>query len=150
MEICLRRAKSEDFERINELFSEMLQSIYQKQSVQGYQREDIDYYFRGGEDWICVAEIHGKIEGFLSVEVHREPKAYIYYDDFCVSEKFRGRGVGTALMRRAEEYAQSIGVSAVILHVEESNLRARKFYESRGFTTLRRDGTRWCMVKHLE
>ena len=68
MEICFRKAVKEDFNRLNELFMEMLRAIYQKEDVMSYQNGDLDYYFAGGEDWICVAEIDGRIEGFLSRE----------------------------------------------------------------------------------
>lgn len=149
MNICLRKAVKEDFGRINELFVEMLCTIYSKEDMQGYKDGDLDYYFSGGEDWICVAEIDGKVEAFLSIEVHREEQNYLYYDDFNVSQTFRGQGIGSALMEKAEEFCRTLGFSAIVLHVEETNTRARKLYEKKGFTLLRNDGTRLCLIKHL-
>lgn len=150
MNICLRKAVKEDFGRINELFVEMLRTIYSKEDMQGYKDGDLDYYFSGGEDWICVAEIDGKVEAFLSIEVHREEQNYLYYDDFNVSQTFRGQGIGSALMEKAEEFCRMLGFSAIVLHVEETNTRARTLYEKKGFTLLRNDGTRLCLIKHLK
>lgn len=148
MEICYRKAVREDFSAINALFVEMLCTIYHKDQAEGYHEADMEYYFSGGEDWICVAEAEGKIVGFLSIEVHREEQEYLYYDDFSVSAACRGQGIGGQLMDRAEEYANSLGLSAVVLHVEKSNESARRFYEKRGFSVLRDDGDRLCLLKH--
>ena len=150
MDIHYRKAVKEDFHRINALFMEMLRSIYKKDDVEGLHDGDLDYYFAGKEDWICVAEIDGQVEGFLSIEVHREEENFLYYDDFNVNAAYRGRGIGSALMDRAEAYCKSLGFSSIVLHVEETNTDARRLYERRGFTLLRQDGTRLCLIQHLE
>ena len=147
MEILYRKAVKEDFDAINALFREMLCTIYHKDEAEGYREDDMAYYFTGGENWICVAEADEKIVGFLSIEVHREGQNYLYYDDFSVSKAFRSCGIGGELMKRAEEYAESIGFSAVVLHVEKNNAAAKKFYEKRGFALLRDDGDRLCLLK---
>lgn len=148
MGICYRKALKDDFLAINALFVEMLCTIYGKEDAEGYNEADMHYYFCGGEDWICVAEDEKKIVGFLSIEVHREEKEYLYYDDFSVSAAYRGQGIGQQLMDRAEDYARSIGISAIVLHVEKSNASAKRFYEKRGFAFLRDDGDRLCLLKH--
>ena len=150
MGIVFRKAVKADFNRINELFTEMLRTIYDRDDVMSYRAGDLDYYFAGGEDWICAAEIDGRIEGFLSIEVHRGAENYLYCDDLSVSKAHRGKGIGNALMNRAEAYCKSLGFSAIFLHVEETNAKARAFYEKRGFSLLRTDGTRLCLVKRLE
>lgn len=148
MEIRFRKAVKEDFDAVNALFREMLCTIYHKESAEGYKPGDLDDYFSGGESWICLAEADGKIAGFLSIEVHREEKEYLYYDDFSVSAAYRGQGIGQQLMDRAEDYARSLGISAIVLHVEKSNASAKRFYEKRGFAFLRDDGDRLCLLKH--
>lgn len=149
MQINYRKAVKEDFHRINALFIEMLRSIYEKDDVEGIGDGDLDYYFEGKESWICVAEIDGQIEGFLSIEVHREDENFLYYDDFNVSAAYRGKGIGSALMDRAEAYCRELGFSSIVLHVEETNKKARRLYDRRGFTLLRQDGTRLCLIQHL-
>jgi len=149
MEVRFRKAIKEDFARINELFQEMLRAIYGNEDVKGYGDGDLDYYFAGKEDWICVAEVGGRIEGFLSIEVHRENENFLYYDDLSVSKAHRGKGIGTALLEKGEAYCKTLGLSTLVLHVETDNERARELYEKRGFTLLKTDGTRLCLVKRL-
>jgi len=149
MEVRFRKAIKEDVARINELFQEMLRAIYGNEDVKGYGDGDLDYYFAGKEDWICVAEVGGRIEGFLSIEVHRENENYLYYDDLSVSKAHRGKGIGTALLEKGEAYCKTLGLSTLVLHVETDNERARELYEKRGFTLLKTDGTRLCLVKRL-
>lgn len=149
MEFRLRRAVAEDKQAINALFVEMLRTIHGKEDVESYREGDLDGYFSGGENWICVAEVDESVVGFLSIEVHREDENYLYYDDFCVSGDYRAKGIGTALMHAAEEYCCGLRFGNVVLHVEKSNRSAREFYARKGFVFLRDDGTRLCLIKHF-
>lgn len=149
MNYRLRKATARDFEPINRLFKEMLQSIYETGPAQGYAPGALDYYFSGGENWICVAESDGVIVGFLAIEVHREDAAYLYYDDCCVSKACRNQGIGSALMNAAEAYGADLGISTAVLHVETRNQAAQRLYGRRGFSPLREDGSRLCMIKHF-
>ena len=149
MNIRFRRAQEEDINSINALFAEMLCSVYPSKEVQADSAGEWERFFTGGEDWVCVAEVDGRIVAFLSIEVHREQQTYLYYDDFCVTHSFRNRGIGSMLMQEAEKYARLIGVSTIVLHVEKSNTAARRLYERKGFTMFRDDGTRLCMLQRL-
>ena len=149
MNITYRRAVKEDFERINALFMEMLRAIYHTDDVQGHQQSDMDYYFAGGEDWVCVAEDEGNIIGFLAIEVHREEFDYLYYDDFSVSSAYRSKGIGAEMMQRAEDYAAKLNIGRIALHVEKQNEGARRFYERHGFAVVRDDDTRLLLGKEL-
>lgn len=150
MKYSLRKATTEDISRINDLFVEMLQTIYDKEDVNGYNDGDLDHYFSGSEDWICVAEMDGMIVAFLAIEVHREQENYIYYDDFSVSKNYRNKGIGTALINEAEKYSKSISFITTVLHVERGNTSARRFYENKGFNVLQESETRLCLIKHLQ
>ena len=149
MNIRYRKAKKEDFSGINALFIEMLCTIYNKDTADGYDPTDMDYYFTGGENWICVAEDGDKLVGFLSIETHREAFDYLYYDDFSVSAAYRSQGIGAQLLHRAEDYAKSLGIEKICLHVEKENARARRFYEKHGFAPVRDDGSRLLLGKQL-
>jgi putative acetyltransferase len=56
-----------------------------------------------------------------------------------VSALHRRRGIGTALLREAEEWARAVGVRKLELHVFPHNDAAIQLYESRGY---RREGLR--------
>lgn len=137
MEYTVRKAVPSDKARVEALFMEMLQAIYNRKDVEGYREGDIDRFFAGAGDWICVAEAEGRVEAFLSIEEHHEPADYI-----C-----RGRGIGMALLKAAEQYARDRGIPQMVLHVEKSNLRARRLYKRSGFTDDKDEGGRIRMKK---
>ena len=145
----LRKAAAEDAGRILELFIEMLQTIHGTADPAACSTDDFAYYFAGNEDLICIAEVNGAVIGFLSMEVHREETDYIYLDDFSVDKEYRGRGIGTAMLKEAEQYARRLAIDTLVLHVEKNNAAARRLYERHGFSPYRDDGDRLCMVRNL-
>ena len=52
--------------------------------------------------------------------------------------EFRSRGVGSALMAKADELAAKSGARGLSLIVEDTNLKARKLYERLGFSEVAR------------
>ena len=72
MDYVLRKAKSADAIRIEELFVEMLRAVYHTDEAEGYKAGYLDKFFSDGEDWICVAEHENDVAAFLSIEVHRD------------------------------------------------------------------------------
>ncbi len=150
MTITYEKAVPADAGRIEELFEEMLRTIFRTEDVSAYGDAGTDGYF-GGEDVIFVAREGDFIAAFVSVEVHRgeEYGDYIYLNDFCVTEGYRNRGIGSRLMDMAEEYAASLTISTVALHVEKSNEGARRLYGRRGYGVFRDDGSRVLMTKTI-
>ncbi len=146
MTYTYRTATAADAARIDTLFIEMMDTIYHTDRRRGYDEGYLDRYFSGGEDRIFLAQCGGETVAFLSVEVHRD-EAYIYLDDLSVTAAHRGRGVGTELFRLAEAYAESVGLSRIALHVEESNLLAQRLYRKLGYRENAMTGTRIRMVK---
>ena len=132
MEYRIRTAVPADEARIRELFLEMLRTIYHTNDVKGYGDEDLDRFWRKSLDRIYVAE-DGQVVAFLSVEVYHDPKDHIYLDVFSVTAAYRHKGIGSALIRAAETYAEQIGSRVVILHVEKTNTSALRFYERSGY-----------------
>jgi len=146
----LRKGKSEDAGRIGALFLEMLQAIYPGKAVQGYPDGALDRFFAGGSDWVCVAEAEGEVFAFLSVEEHHDAADYFYLDDCCVTEAWRGRGIGTAMFAQAERVAAERGIPLLVLHVEGSNERAHALYHRLGFVDDEVQGSRVRMLKTVD
>ncbi len=140
-----RDAKRSEVDRVNELFVEMLRSIYHTEEVQGYENGYLERFFEDNEDRILVAE-EEEIVAFLSIQVYRQ-EGYIYLDDLSVSEKYRDRGIGTKLISMAEAYAKEIRIPAIVFHVEKSNVRAHALYTKLGYLDHEDQGTRILMVK---
>ncbi len=143
----LKKAVKEDEYIIRELFIEMLQAIYMTENVNGYEEGYLDKFFNGGDDWICVAETDGKVVAYLSIEVYRGQEEYIYLDDLSVSEKYRGNGIGTELIKAAERFAREINIPVVFFHVEKSNILAFELYKRLGYSVMKEEGTRFGMIK---
>jgi len=149
MDYAISLAVPNDFSRINELFIQMLQSIYQKEDVSGLAPNDLDSYFEKNDDRIYVIKEGGKIIAFLSIERHDDEGGYLYLDDFCVDRAYRGQGIGTVLLKQAEDYAHELGISAIVLHVESVNTRAYSLYKRFGYKDLEIQGHRILMCKKL-
>ena len=149
MEWIIRKAVKRDEPKIRELFIEMLQTIYSKQDVDGYEDGYLDKFFGGREDWICVAEADGQVFAYLSIEVHREQDDFIYLDDLSVSAPYRSNGIGTRLIHTAERFAEEIKIRQIVFHVEKSNRSAFKLYERLGYSAVNDEGTRLRMGKKL-
>ena len=149
MDLVLQRAEKNDFNKINELFKEMRQSVYNLDNAKGYECGDLDRYFTNQEDWVCIVKHKDNIIAFLSIEVHREDKEYLYLNDLCVTNKYRNNGIGTKLIATAEEYAKRVKVKAVCLHVEKSNTKAFNLYERLGYKIFSQKQNRYLMVKNI-
>ncbi len=148
-ECRIRTAVPADAKKIDALFREMLRTIYHTDKADGYEAGYLDQYWDGGENRIFVAE-DDEVRAFLSVQAYREPeKTYLYADDFSVTAAYRGRGIGTRLMKAAEDYARETGIPAIVLHVEKNNGSAFRFYERLGYSIFRDDGDRYLLCREL-
>ena len=65
MGCVLRKAKSADAVKIEELFVEMLKAIYHTDDVDGYETGYLDKFFLDKENWICVAEYENDVVAFV-------------------------------------------------------------------------------------
>ena len=144
----LRKATEADFDRINELFIEMLQTIYNTEDVKGYSNGDLDRFFENREEWICVAiDEEENIIAFLSIEVHHEDKGFVYLDDLSVTNQYRNKGIGTELIKNAEAYAEEMNMHTIRFHVEKTNTGAIKLYKRLGYGVEEDQGNRYLLVK---
>ena len=149
MDYVLRKAKSTDTIRIEELFVEMLKAIYHTDDAEGYETGYLDKFFLDKEDWICVAEYENDVVAFLSIEVHRDEN-YIYLDDLSMAEGYRNKGIGTKLIHAAEKYAEEIGIVKIVFHVEKANKDAYRLYSRLGYSEDVDEGSRICMNKSIK
>ena len=149
MSWTLGKAEKKDSARINELFIEMLQTIYHTDQVDGYSDGDLDRFFDGRDEWISIAIDDDKIIAFLSIEVHHEDEEYIYLDDLSVTKQYRNIGIGTKLIRNAEAYAKDINIHEICFHVEKSNTEAFRLYRRLGYEIYEDQGSRYLMLKSI-
>jgi GNAT superfamily N-acetyltransferase len=97
---------------------------------------------RRAEQWRStpplVAEVDGKIVGFVSVGPSRDADGDGELYAIYVRPEHWGTGVGRALIAAGEERLRELGHHEAVLWVLEDNPRARRFYEAAGWTA---DGT---------
>jgi GNAT superfamily N-acetyltransferase len=86
-----------------------------------------------------VAEVDEELVGFVSVGPARDPDADGELYAIYVRPDRWGEGIGQALITAGEHRLRELGHSHAILWVLEDNPRARRFYETAGWST---DGAR--------
>ena len=86
-----------------------------------------------------VAEVDGRIVGFVGVGQSRDSDAEGELYTIYVDPGHWGSGVGRELIRAGEERMRGLGYRHVVLWVLDENARARRFYEVAGWTA---DGER--------
>ena len=90
---------------------------------------------------IFLADVEGEVAGYVAVLVHvayeqldEPPGEHAHVADLFVHAGYRGRGIGRALLARAEAHARAYGASELTIGVLSSNTPARTLYLSFGFT----------------
>ena len=75
---------------------------------------------------------------------------YIYLDDLSVTEKCRNKGIGAKLIHTAEKYAEEIGITKIVFHVEKANGEAYRLYSRLGYSEDADEGSRIRMSKSVK
>jgi ribosomal protein S18 acetylase RimI-like enzyme len=81
-------------------------------------------------EFFVVATDSGEIVG-TAVAGYDGHRGWVYY--VAVSPGHRGRGIGTALMRRVERDLADVGCPKLNLQVRGTNREVVRFYESLGY-----------------
>jgi len=92
--------------------------------------DDFNRAINGVTSEVFISEIEYVINGTVmcGYDGHR---GWIYY--LAVSESERGRGVGSALLQKCEEWLASIGAPKILLMVRSSNHSVQEFYSKAGY-----------------
>lgn len=107
-----------------------------------------------GERLMLVADFGGFPIGQLFVQYQAqnrriadgETRAYFYA--FRVFELFRGRGIGTHLLRCAEARLQERGFRWATIAVARENEGAFRLYRRRGYRVIGEDSGHWQYIDH--
>ena len=131
MSVTIRYAKLEDCERMLELIKEL--ALYEKapEEVTVTLDEFKDAGFGNNLVWKAfVAEIDEKIEGFALYYTRYSTwkGCRLYLEDFIVTEKMRGQGIGKLLFEEVLKEAKNNNYSGVVWQVLDWNQPAINFY----------------------
>ena len=95
---------------------------------------------RDSSSLAVVAEADGEVVGNVLISVERSVVSdHVGTLSICVADGWREVGIGSALVKAAQEWAKERGLAKVALGVFPDNLRAIAVYEHTGFV---REGLR--------
>lgn len=163
--ITYRKAEQRDKERfiaIEREFYKLYDDLEINQHLHpvGYQHipeqvfvDDFNRSLSSDEFFFMVADNEGKVVGYIFAEIvdsvsHNSAygiKSVGYIDSVYVMEEYRGHGIGTELIERAQQWFKSKNITISTLGLREENKRAIALYEKIGFN---RD-TEIKMWKHI-
>lgn len=111
----------------------------------------VEHFGEAKDDWGLVAEVDSKIVGAVWVRIMND---YGHIDNETPSlaislyKKYRGFGIGTAMMKEILTLLKSHGYSRVSLSVQKANYAA-KMYLKIGFEIVRENEEEYIMVYYL-
>ena len=132
--VKIRQANTSDIPAMNELFRKDL----------GYAEctlEIVEKQFAGldnSREAVFVAEVEDDSSHIAGV-IHVEKYNVLYFPTMAnilgiaVAADFRRQGIGSALLKRAEEWARENGASSMRLNSGESRKQAHEFYRAQGY-----------------
>lgn len=150
MDVTIREATEQDYERLCVIMDEVdrmhraaLPQRFTAPDGPSRQRAYITDLIREANKGLFVAEMEGHLVGFVHVMVRDTPdvpiltaRRYAVIDNLGVKQSLRRRGIGQALMVRAEAWALAHGASSMELTVYAFNQTAERFYREIGYEIL--------------
>lgn len=131
-QIVIRRAVRGDCARILELVKEL--AIYERAPDEV--TVTLEHFEESGFGekpvwWAFVAELSGQVEGFALYYIRFSTwkGQRMYLEDFLVTEKLRGKGIGKLLFDRLIIEAKEKGFNGIVWQVLEWNEPAINFYK---------------------
>ena len=140
----IRKATFDDISVISELYREQFREMeklipdFIKEGNQSV--EFLEKTISSDDSDILVYENDGIIVGFILLQAKERPDfdfmipgKYCYIMDIIVTESYRNKGFGTALMNSAKDWAKEQNCNLINLDVLVNNHGAIKLYEILGF-----------------
>ncbi len=137
-ETSIRQMEVDDIGSVYHLGEKLFTSEESPILYRTWDAYEVTDYFSSDPDYCLVAEVDGKIAGFiLATTIEKEGtawKKYGYLSWIGVDEVFQRFNLGLRLYRKLEEKLQEDGVRMVIADTDVNNERAIKFFERLGFS----------------
>ena len=140
MEITIRDAVRSDMKKVHQLITELAEFEKEPDAVE-ISVDDLEQDgFGNNPKFHCfVAEVDNEIAGIALVysrySTWKGPAVHL--EDLIVTQKMRGYGIGSKLLKRVVAYGKELGVKRINWEVLDWNEPAIKFYESKGANVLR-------------
>lgn len=140
MEITIRDAVRSDMKKVHQLITELAEFEKEPDAVE-ISVDDLeqDGFGKNPKFHCFVAEANNEIAGIALVysrySTWKGPAVHL--EDLIVTQKMRGYGIGSKLLKRVVAYGKELGVKRINWEVLDWNEPAIKFYESKGANVLR-------------
>ena len=133
----VREATVEDAAEIHALARELAETVGDAYTGEDAIRTRLEEMLEGPSSRVLVAEGEDGVAGVVSLWIKPDlahGDAVVEVPMLAVSQGNRRNGVGKLLMSRVTEVASENGASLIELVATRSNVAARDFYKSLGFT----------------
>ena len=133
-DVLIREATTADADRVAVLSTQLgypADELVMKRRIQSTQQDAQQILFVAETDGIVV----GWLQAFLRVLLMHDAEAEV--GGIVVDERFRGRGIGRALMKRAEVWASERKCDSVYLRSNVVRRDAHRFYLNLGYTVVK-------------
>lgn len=134
MRVLVRQARASDADDIIRLTKHLGYDV-----DAGSMRERLPRLLARPDQHVLIAEVEGTAVGWLHASVWEciEADAFVVIGGLVVDREHRGKGIGRALLERAEQWALSQGCGIVRLWSSSVRTEAHKFYEHLGYQKLK-------------
>jgi GNAT superfamily N-acetyltransferase len=133
----VREARPEDFEAVTALLEELGRPKGLGTPDEPVVRDRFHDWLEAADRFVFVAEEDGAVIGMIDMALIAWPnfvQPYAWVPDLIVTGGARERGIGAALLARAEEAAREVGAFALGLESAHWRTRAHGFYLRQGMT----------------
>ena len=83
------------------------------------------------KDAVYVAQVNNKIAGLIQIVPYGQNVSWLFR--LIIKKQFRGSGIGSKLLKKAEEILKKKGNKEIGLFVNAENNNLKSFYKKRGF-----------------
>ncbi len=150
-ELTVREGELKDRTSLDELFREeleyhknLLPDIFKIPEILVSEKW-LESILNNNDIFLVVSEYNEKIVGAILYKIEKNPedlilkeRKYGYIEEMIVKESFRGKGIGKKLLDYAAEDLKQRDQKELEISVWENNEIGLRFYEERGFKTIRR------------
>lgn len=96
-------------------------------------KENLSGMIENDPQSILVAEKKNKVVGNIFIIPYGSKIAYLFR--LAVTEKYRKQGIGSSLIKKAEEIARKRRANEIGFYIDANNKKLKSFYKKRKFKT---------------
>ncbi|MFX1519987.1 MAG: GNAT family N-acetyltransferase [Promethearchaeota archaeon] len=140
-DIKIRYATKEDFVTLRQMFNKVVKEKRFLPTLYEIEVEEVEseWFDLRHQNFIIVAEIQGEIVGQVQLErLDDDATQHVCEIGIIIDPDYRGKGVGSALLKKGIDTAKHLGFEKIILSVFSTNEIALTLYKKFGFKEIGR------------